>query len=69
MLEPRGSGSVRSLELIRETAAKVGEAADPLLARLEAIKDELEVQREGLDIWAMFLETLPGGSVEEKCQP
>lgn len=48
---------------------KMGEAADSLLARLEAIRDELEVQREGLDIWAMFLETLPAGSVEEKCQP
>lgn len=67
-LEPRGSASVEDIEGIWKAKVEAAAAAEAAIKDLETLKDEVRMQRDGIDVWMMFLERVPGETVEKKCQ-
>ncbi|OJD40570.1 uncharacterized protein BKCO1_1000471 [Diplodia corticola] len=65
---PQALASVTDIEGIWKARMEAAEAAEALTKDLEALMDEAKVQRDGIDVWMMLLEQVPGDSVEEKCR-
>ncbi|KAF9635082.1 hypothetical protein BFW01_g5977 [Lasiodiplodia theobromae] len=65
--EPQGSASVEDIEGIWKAKVQAAAAAEATIRDLETLK-EVRMQRDGTDVWMMFLERVPGKTVEEKCQ-
>lgn len=66
--EPRGSVSLEDIEGIWKAKVEAAAAAEATIKDLEILKEEVRMQRDGIDVWMMFLERVPGETVEEKCQ-
>ncbi|KAK0622187.1 hypothetical protein DIS24_g11314 [Lasiodiplodia hormozganensis] len=66
-LQPRGSASVEDIQRIWKAKVEAAAAAEATIKDLEILKEEVRMQRDGIDVWMMFLERVPGETVEERC--
>ena len=59
--------SIEDIEGIWKARVEAEAAVQALIKDLETVRDEARMQRDGVDVWMMFLESVPGRSVEGIC--